>query len=80
MTAHPRTWVILSDKRGDNGQVETIVEALPWPVVDVTGIAELKTIRRTDDGWRIGAAASWRGFWMRRAPPSRRGRGRRSRA
>ena len=28
----PRTWVILSDKRGDNGQVETIVEALAWPV------------------------------------------------
>jgi mitochondrial fission protein ELM1 len=28
----PRTWVILSDKRGDNGQVETIVDALPWPV------------------------------------------------
>jgi hypothetical protein len=24
--------VILSDKRGDNGQVETIVDALPWPV------------------------------------------------
>ena len=28
----PRTWVILSDKRGDNGQVETIVAALPFPV------------------------------------------------
>ena len=28
----PRIWVILSDKRGDNGQVETIVAALPWPV------------------------------------------------
>ncbi len=28
----PRTWVILSDKRGDNGQVETIVDALPWAV------------------------------------------------
>ncbi|TGD71594.1 nucleoside-diphosphate sugar epimerase [Mangrovimicrobium sediminis] len=28
----PRTWVLLSDKRGDNGQVETIVEALDWPV------------------------------------------------
>ncbi len=28
----PRTWVILSDKQGDNGQVETIVDALPWPV------------------------------------------------
>lgn len=28
---HPLTWVILGDKRGDNGQVETIVDALPWP-------------------------------------------------
>ncbi|MFV8817821.1 mitochondrial fission ELM1 family protein [Haliea sp. E17] len=28
----PRTWVLLSDKRGDNGQVETIIEALDWPV------------------------------------------------
>ncbi|MEQ8517302.1 MAG: ELM1/GtrOC1 family putative glycosyltransferase, partial [Chromatocurvus sp.] len=28
----PRTWVMLGDKRGDNGQVETIVEALGWPV------------------------------------------------
>jgi mitochondrial fission protein ELM1 len=28
----PLTWVILSDKRGDNGQVETIVDALGWPV------------------------------------------------
>lgn len=28
---HPRTWVILSDKLGDNGQVEAIASALPWP-------------------------------------------------
>ena len=27
----PRTWVILSDKRGDNGQVEEIAQALGWP-------------------------------------------------
>ena len=32
LTVTPRTWVILSDKRGDNGQVETIVDALPWAV------------------------------------------------
>jgi len=32
MPAPPRTWVILGDKQGDNGQVETIVEALGWPV------------------------------------------------
>ena len=28
----PRTWVLLGDKAGDNGQVETIVDALDWPV------------------------------------------------
>lgn len=32
----PLIWVILSDKRGDNGQVETIVDALAWPVVKKT--------------------------------------------
>jgi hypothetical protein len=28
----PRTWVLLGDKGGDNGQVETLVQALGWPV------------------------------------------------
>jgi mitochondrial fission protein ELM1 len=27
----PSTWVIVSDKQGDNGQVEAIVEGLSWP-------------------------------------------------
>ena len=27
----PRTWIMVSDKRGDNGQVETLADALPWP-------------------------------------------------
>ncbi len=27
----PRVWLVLGDKRGDNGQVETIEQALPWP-------------------------------------------------
>jgi uncharacterized protein len=31
VSTHPRTWIIVSDKSGDNGQVETIAEALPWP-------------------------------------------------
>ena len=26
----PRTWVVLGDKQGDNAQVESIVQALPW--------------------------------------------------
>ncbi len=34
----PKTWVLLGDKRGDNGQVEAIVAALDWPVtrIDLT--------------------------------------------
>jgi mitochondrial fission protein ELM1 len=28
----PNTWVIVSDKTGDNGQVEALVEKLGWPV------------------------------------------------
>ena len=33
MNPHPLTWLILSDKQGDNRQVETLVESLGWPVV-----------------------------------------------
>jgi mitochondrial fission protein ELM1 len=29
--AAPRTWLVLGDKRGDNGQVEMIARALGWP-------------------------------------------------
>jgi mitochondrial fission protein ELM1 len=29
--AAPRVWLVLGDKRGDNGQVETIERGLPWP-------------------------------------------------
>src|SRR5918996_1684093 len=29
--ATPRTWLVLGDKRGDNGQVEMIARALGWP-------------------------------------------------
>jgi hypothetical protein len=29
--APPRTWLVLGDKRGDNGQVEMIAGALGWP-------------------------------------------------
>ncbi len=27
----PRIWLVLGDKQGDNGQVEVIAKALPWP-------------------------------------------------
>jgi mitochondrial fission protein ELM1 len=28
--AGPRTWLVLGDKRGDNGQVEAVAAGLPW--------------------------------------------------
>ncbi len=27
----PRVWLVVGDKRGDNGQVEAVAAALPWP-------------------------------------------------
>ncbi len=30
-STHPRTWLVLGDKRGDNGQVEAVAAQLPWP-------------------------------------------------
>ncbi len=29
--SEPRTWLVLGDKRGDNGQVEAVAARLPWP-------------------------------------------------
>ena len=31
-TGPPRIWVVVSDKAGDNAQVDAVVERLPWPV------------------------------------------------
>jgi hypothetical protein len=28
----PRVWVVVSDKAGDNAQIDAVVERLPWPV------------------------------------------------
>jgi len=30
-TKPPRTWLVLGDKKGDNGQVEAVAAGLPWP-------------------------------------------------
>ncbi|MGB5248440.1 MAG: ELM1/GtrOC1 family putative glycosyltransferase [Gammaproteobacteria bacterium] len=30
-TKSPRTWLVLGDKKGDNGQVEAVAAGLPWP-------------------------------------------------
>src|SRR5262249_35133413 len=32
LTRTPRVWVVVSDKAGDNAQVDAVVERLPWPV------------------------------------------------
>ncbi len=31
-TTAPRVWVVISDKAGDNAQIEAVVARLPWPV------------------------------------------------
>lgn len=41
-TAPPRVWLVLGDKKGDNGQVYTIEDALDWP-------CELRRIQMLDE-------------------------------
>ena len=31
-SAAPRVWIVVSDKAGDNAQVDAVVDRLPWPV------------------------------------------------
>ena len=37
----------------------TPAQVLPGPVLDLTALAELRGINRTDRGWRIGATTTW---------------------
>jgi len=39
------------------------------PLLDVTGIAELRGIRRDDDGWSIGATTTWTDVVRAELPP-----------
>lgn len=49
---------------------QTQGQSLPWPVVDITGIGELRSITRTGDGWRFGATATWRDILRADLPPA----------
>lgn len=40
------------------------------PILDITAIAALRDIRRTDEGWRIGAAATWSQIAAAALPPA----------
>jgi mitochondrial fission protein ELM1 len=44
--APPRTWVLLGEKAGDNGQVEAVADALGWPL-------ERRRIAMLEQ-WRVG--------------------------
>lgn len=48
----------------------TQTRLLPGPVVDVTGISELRGISRTETGWRIGATTTWSDILYADLPPA----------
>lgn len=48
----------------------TDTRVLPGPVVDVTGISELRGITRTENGWRIGATTTWSDISRADLPPA----------
>lgn len=43
---------------------------LPGPVVDITGVAELRGVARGPGGWRIGAATTWADILRADLPPA----------
>ena len=48
----------------------TQTRVLPGPVVDLTGIDELRGITRTENGWRIGATTTWSDIIRADLPPA----------
>ena len=48
----------------------THTRVLPGPVVDVTGIRELRGITRTENDWRIGATTTWSDILCADLPPA----------
>jgi CO/xanthine dehydrogenase FAD-binding subunit len=48
----------------------TAAPALEGPVVDITGVASLRGIERTDEGLRIGAATTWSDILKADLPPA----------
>lgn len=47
----------------------TEAQTLPGPVLDLTGIAELRGITSTGQGWRIGATTTWADILHAELPP-----------
>lgn len=48
----------------------TRMQVLPGPVLDLTGIPELRGIDQSDCGWRIGAATTWIDIARASLPPA----------
>ncbi len=44
--------------------------ALAGDIIDITGVAALRGVARTDEGWRIGAATSWSELIAAELPPA----------
>lgn len=41
-----------------------------FPVIDITGVSELRGIKKTADGWRFGAATTWTDIIKTPLPPA----------
>lgn len=48
----------------------TVKQVLTGPLLDISGVAELRGIARTAEGWRIGAGATWTDVIRGDLPPA----------
>ena len=66
--ATPRIWLVLGDKRGDNGQVEMIARALGWPCERRNLVMRAPTWSASRGSGPRSTISTWRAP-IRLAPP-----------
>ena len=44
--------------------------ALPWPILDITALPDLRGISQSMAGWRIGGATTWTEILRANLPPA----------
>lgn len=63
-----RTWHVLGG--GTDLYPAHVERPFTWPLLDITGMPDLRGVRRTDQGWSIGATSTWTDIVRAELPPA----------
>lgn len=63
-----RTWHVLGG--GTDLYPAHVERPFAWPLLDITGVSDLRGVQRTDQGWSIGATSTWTDIVRAELPPA----------